>query len=120
MIVPDGQDLLQHILKPSFLESLDDEMRAERIERALYLAASELIANITRHSHATKATIAVATHRENVVLRVTDNGIGCATPSPGSGLDGIEQRVRSFDGTIEIDSPTAGPTVVTIELPTSL
>ncbi|MCX4908859.1 sensor domain-containing protein [Streptomyces sp. NBC_00878] len=35
----------------------------------------------------------------------------------GSGLTGLLTRVRTVDGTLTCDSPPAGPTVVTVELP---
>jgi len=36
---------------------------------------------------------------------------------PGGGLAGLMDRVGTVDGTVEIDSPDGGPTVVTVALP---
>ena len=36
---------------------------------------------------------------------------------PGSGLEGLAQRVEALDGTLTITSPAGGPTTVRAELP---
>jgi signal transduction histidine kinase len=43
--------------------------------------------------------------------------VGGADPTTGSGLPGLIQRVRTVDGTLSLNSPAGGPTVVTIDLP---
>jgi signal transduction histidine kinase len=48
---------------------------------------------------------------------VTDDGTGGADPAKGSGLQGIERRVAAFDGTLLVDSPVGGPTLVRVEIP---
>ena len=52
-------------------------------------------------------------------LRVTDDGTGDARVNDGGGLAGLASRVRTVDGRLEISSPHGGPTVVTIEMPSS-
>ncbi len=48
---------------------------------------------------------------------VADNGVGGADPAEGTGLAGVSRRLAAFDGTMVVESPTGGPTVVTMELP---
>ncbi|NUR25041.1 MAG: sensor histidine kinase, partial [Catenulispora sp.] len=55
---------------------------------------------------------------DRLQLRVQDDGRGGAIPRPGGGLAGLADRVGTVDGTVVIDSPDGGPTVVTIDLPT--
>jgi signal transduction histidine kinase len=50
-------------------------------------------------------------------MTVTDDGAGEARLAPGGGLAGLLERVQTVDGRLGIDSPTGGPTVITIELP---
>ena len=50
-------------------------------------------------------------------MKISDDGIGGADKTRGSGLDGLTQRVSTVDGQITIDSPEGGPTVVTVTLP---
>jgi signal transduction histidine kinase len=50
-------------------------------------------------------------------IRVTDDGNGGARPFAGGGLRGLADRVRTVDGRLEVDSPSGGPTTITVELP---
>lgn len=87
------------------------------VESAAYFAVSELLANVTKHAGAAQAWIDL--RHEGGLLRivVTDDGIGGADPSRGTGLAGIERRIAAFDGVLAVSSPPGGPTVATIEIP---
>jgi signal transduction histidine kinase len=87
------------------------------VESAAYFAVSELLANVTKHAGAAQAWIDL--RHEGGLLRivVTDDGIGGADPSQGTGLAGIERRIAAFDGVLAVSSPPGGPTVATIEIP---
>jgi signal transduction histidine kinase len=47
---------------------------------------------------------------------VADDGRGGADPS-GGGLTGLRRRVEALDGTLTVDSPAGGPTILRAELP---
>lgn len=51
------------------------------------------------------------------MVNVTDDGIGGAQSSIGTGLTGIRRRVAALDGRVELSSPIGGPTVLRVELP---
>jgi two-component system sensor histidine kinase DesK len=51
-----------------------------------------------------------------VTLRVSDDGRG-GIATRGNGLTGIEERVRSLGGTLEIDSPRGKGTTLRVQLP---
>lgn len=87
------------------------------IEAIAYFCAAELIANVGKHSGAGSATLEVRQHDGTLRLRVADDGRGGARPGRGGGLAGLAERVRTVDGTIDVDSPVGGPTAVVIELP---
>src|SRR5215469_2390785 len=87
------------------------------IETIAYFCAAELLTNAVKHSGAREIAVDVGGHGELLVLDVTDDGRGGATPAGGSGLAGLAQRVRTVDGRLEIASPPGGPTSVTIKLP---
>jgi signal transduction histidine kinase len=59
------------------------------IETILYFCATELLANVVKHSGASAATVAVTGDRRRVRLTVTDNGVGGARVDGGSGLRGL-------------------------------
>ncbi|WP_249416953.1 sensor histidine kinase [Streptomyces sp. TS71-3] len=87
------------------------------IETIAYFCAAELLTNVIKHSGARRARL-LAVQRDGMLrLAVTDDGQGGAYVGAGSGLTGLQQRVRPVDGTLDVDSPPGGPTVVTVELP---
>lgn len=90
---------------------------ARAIETIAYFSASELLANVGRHSGARRAAIDVSARDGTLCLAVSDDGIGGARIGGGSGLAGLAERVRSVDGRLTISSPSGGPTVVRVELP---
>jgi signal transduction histidine kinase len=45
-------------------------------------------------------------------VSVVDDGQGGADPARGSGLVGLAARLEAIDGTLEVTSPTGGPTTV--------
>ena len=108
---------------PVTVDVPEDLRPAPSIESIAYFSIAELVTNAVKHSGATGVYV-LAEHREHQLwLRVRDDGHGGAaigTPGPdghGSGLAGLRDRVDSVDGTLHVDSPEGGPTVVTITLP---
>jgi signal transduction histidine kinase len=87
------------------------------IEAIAYFCAAELIANVAKHSRASRASLEASAADGSLRLRVWDNGKGGAAAGPGGGLAGLAERVRTVDGCIDIDSPAGGPTAVRVELP---
>jgi signal transduction histidine kinase len=97
------------------------------VEAIAYFIVSESLANIAKHARATHAEVAVIRQGNRLQITVTDDGVGgAAIPPPGdgpaggwsgTGLRGLVQRATAVDGTLSIDSPPGGPTVITAELP---
>ncbi|WP_232074629.1 sensor histidine kinase [Phytohabitans suffuscus] len=90
------------------------------VESAGYFAVAEALANVVKHSHATRAWVLVRHDGRSLGMTVSDNGVGGADPAGGTGLRGMERRLAAFDGTVAVSSPPGGPTVVTVELPCEL
>lgn len=90
------------------------------VESAVYFAVSELLANALKHADAQRVEIVAWRAEDTLRARVSDDGRGGADVTAGSGLAGIRRRLASFDGTLEIDSPPGGPTVMKLELPCAL
>ncbi len=93
------------------------------IEAISYFCAAELLSNVAQHAEASRASLSCAQHGPWLRLVVRDNGRGGATVnrigSSSSGLAGLADRVSAVDGHLGIASPSGGPTVVTVDLPTS-
>jgi signal transduction histidine kinase len=89
----------------------------ERLEVVAFYLVSESLANIGKHAHATSATVKVRRTNGQVVIEVTDDGIGGADTEQGSGLRGLADRVEAFDGRVRIWSPSGGGTRLRAEIP---
>ncbi len=87
------------------------------IEAIAYFCAAELLANVAKHSGASRADISVSDESGRLVVSMTDDGAGQATLEPGGGLAGLVERVQTVDGLLSVDSPPGGPTTMTVELP---
>jgi signal transduction histidine kinase len=87
------------------------------LESIAYFCVAELLTNATRHSGATDIRVDVVRHDDTLRVCVEDNGHGGAVAVAGGGLAGLQDRVRTVDGSLAIDSPADGPTRITVELP---
>ncbi|GFM98756.1 sensor histidine kinase [Streptomyces fulvorobeus] len=94
-----------------------DARPAQAIEGIAYFTVSELLQNVSKHAHATRATVDVWRASSRLMLQVTDDGRGGADVAAGSGLAGLNERLDAVDGILLVDSPAGGPTTVTAELP---
>lgn len=88
------------------------------VETTAYFAASEALTNVVRHSGAGRADV-VLTYGDDLVVEVSDDGRGGATPRPDSGLTWMADRLAAVGGSLEVSSPAGGPTVVRMRIPES-
>ena len=109
--------LAETSLVPVGLEVSIAERPSPAIEAMAYFCAAELLANVAKHSGASRATMCVREHDGRILMTVTDDGSGGAHLAPGGGLAGLLERVQTVDGRLSIDSPAGGPTTIAIELP---
>ena len=109
--------LAETSLVPVGLEVSITERPSPAIEAMAYFCAAELLANVAKHSGASRATVSVREHDGRILMTVTDDGSGGARLAPGGGLAGLLERVQAVDGRLGIDSPAGGPTAIAIELP---
>ncbi|BCL17572.1 hypothetical protein GCM10017556_53110 [Micromonospora sagamiensis] len=89
---------------------------ARQVETVLYFVACEALTNAAKHAAATLITVDIGAGEGVVRMTVHDDGVGGADPA-GRGLSGLARRVWAFDGRLRVDSPTGGPTTVSVELP---
>ena len=75
------------------------------IEGIAYFVVSECLANVDKHAQATSATVSVEPVDGQLIVRVTDDGVGGANPAAGSGLRGLADRVAALQGTLDVTSP---------------
>ena len=95
---------------------LPDRLAAP-VESALYFTAAELLTNVGRHGGAHRVELRLRRAGDAVRLTVRDDGRGGAVARPGGGLDGLRRRLAAFDGSLVVDSPRGGPTLVEVTVP---
>ncbi|THC53559.1 sensor domain-containing protein [Streptomyces cellulosae] len=87
------------------------------VETAAYFVVAEALTNAVKHSKATGAEVRARLHTDVLTLSVSDDGIGGADPSAGTGLVGLADRIATADGRFRVSSPQGGPTLLHVELP---
>ena len=84
-------------------------------EVALYYIAQEALNNILKHAHADSVLVRLKKNHKNVVLEVTDNGVGFDpkhTDQTGMGLQNMKSRTDQVHGKLKIISkPGEGTTI---------
>jgi signal transduction histidine kinase len=89
----------------------------EHVEVAAYYVVSELVTNAAKHSGAPSVDVRLRTDGDVLRIVVSDDGVGGADASSGSGLIGLRDRVEALGGTMSVHSPGGGGTTVELALP---
>jgi signal transduction histidine kinase len=82
----------------------------------LFRVTQEALANVNRHSQATSVKIELSTINSEIVLIITDDGIGFNYPEvseKGMGLTSMWERMQSVGGQLKIESQPGGGTQIT-------
>ena len=103
----------------------DLERPSREMELAIFRVVQECLSNIHRHSGSSSARIRIARESGKVIVEVSDEGRGMdpdklaklRARSTGLGLRGIRERVRPFNGDVEIESQVDQGTSVRIIFP---
>lgn len=89
------------------------------VRDALFRVGREAIANVLRHSKATRMVLALSYRRSSVQLSISDNGIGfdILNTRKGFGLQSIEARGEEANASVEIRSGIGEGTTVAVTAP---
>jgi signal transduction histidine kinase len=101
-------------VKPSF--HIGDDLAAAH----LFRIAREAVINANKHAHAREIVIKLERVGKEMVLRVTDDGVGVSKDGEfrrGLGLHIMNYRAQLMGARLEIDSPKRGGTCVSCYLP---
>src|SRR5216683_2500655 len=94
-----------------------DERLTGPIEAVAYFVVAESLANVTKHARASGARVELSRCDGTLRVEVTDDGIGGADASRGSGLRGLEDRVAAVRGSFHVKNLPGGGTRVLAEIP---
>jgi len=93
----------------------------------IYQAVRELLHNVVKHTQARNVSIRVIAEETGIQTVVSDDGqgfdvndIGSPGYEGGFGLFSIRERVKSFNGDVQIESTPGKGSVVTVVLPAKL
>jgi len=102
---------------PAEVTALPSRRLSPAVESTAYFVVSEALANVAKYASASRATVAAECPADSLRVEVSDDGIGGADPTGGSGLRGLADRVAALGGNLSIDSPIGGGTRVVAEIP---
>ncbi len=101
------------------IESL--ELPAYRLEQSAeataYYVLAEAVANAQKYARASSIRLRVRASRRRLEVDVVDNGIGGAYETPGSGLEGLRDRVEALGGAFDVLSDPGRGTRVAATIP---
>jgi signal transduction histidine kinase len=111
------EELVDRAALPAYLEVSIAGRPCPSIEAAAYFVVSEALTNAVKHSHAGEVRISASRERDELIIEVSDDGIGGAAPHRGSGLRGLTDRVEALGGTLVVSSPPGRGTNVRAKIP---
>ena len=91
------------------------------VEAAAYFLCAEALTNVAKDANA-RTSVVNSAAPASLVVDVTDNGIGGADPSKGTGLLGLQDRLDVLGGVLDVQSQprarvSAAPYPITYSLP---
>jgi signal transduction histidine kinase len=120
--------LTEHGLRPALAElaaaaptpvtvGAPDDRFPPTVEASAYFVCAEALTNIAKYARAEHASIDVRHHAGRLRVEISDDGVGGADPTRGTGLRGLADRVDAVGGRLTVTSPIAGGTSVVAEIP---
>jgi signal transduction histidine kinase len=80
-----------------------------KLAQTMLRCTQELITNCIKHANAKNLSLQFSKLDDDIVIMIEDDGIGNLKPiKEGNGLTGIRERVKQFNGTVEIISQRIG------------
>jgi PAS domain S-box-containing protein len=102
---------------PVEITEIPDGRLPEPVEAAAYYLIAEALTNVVKYAHASTVRVRVAAGDASVVLEVSDDGVGGADPTGGSGLRGLADRVEALGGALHVVSRVGAGTSLRAEIP---
>ncbi len=98
----------------TLIDDVDDRV-GPAAARALYRIAQEALQNVVRHSGASNVRVRLESAGDEVLLEVSDDGIGFGRAAPrgeGLGVTGMRERMREVKGSLSVIASQGGGAIV--------
>jgi signal transduction histidine kinase/uncharacterized protein YhfF len=102
---------------PVEIGGLPDRRLPDPIEATLYYLVSEAITNAIKHAQASRMTVDIGFRGGALVGEIADDGRGGAQLDAEGGLQGLADRVAAVGGALDVVSPPAEGTRLTVTIP---
>ncbi|MDD7113703.1 MAG: sensor histidine kinase [Lachnospiraceae bacterium] len=100
-----------------YFVSYIDKLRFEADEEeTLYRIIQESTTNAIRHGKATEIWIRISEKNEELIVMISDNGVGCSEITEGFGLKHMRERVELLNGTLFCESMCGFTVIVKIPI----
>jgi signal transduction histidine kinase len=112
------EDFVDRLTVPTTLDmNLGDGPLPAIVESTAYFVIAEALGNALKHAYPRALTVALSRTAGVLCVEVTDDGIGSARLGAGSGLRGLQDRVETVGGQLNLISLPGVGTRVVAELP---
>lgn len=121
-------DLVANVEKTGRIEieydaEIEAQTRNKNVDTAIYRVVQEGLANVLKHSRATKANLNVHCNRDGIILTIRDNGKGFNLPETlakkkqGFGLLNMKERIEMIGGSLKIETAVGQGVSIDIIVP---
>jgi len=102
---------------PVELDAVPEERLPQQVEAAAFYVVAEALTNVAKYAQASFARVRVTCEAGHAMVEISDDGVGGADISLGTGLRGLVDRVEALDGTLLVESPPGEGTSVRAAIP---
>jgi signal transduction histidine kinase len=117
-VIANMQSLMSIEVKLVFDQALEKQLNFDQ-KLTVHRIVQEHTKNIIRHSRAGKALISLQRDGKNLVLQISDNGVGFDETNTGKGLGfiNIRNRAEAHNGNMQIKSSPSNGCVLEVVIP---
>jgi two-component system, chemotaxis family, CheB/CheR fusion protein len=116
-------DMAKHGVKVSFVNDRAKKVVTPDVQAVVFQAVRELLCNVKKHSRVAKAAVRVMQQNGALRVEVIDEGVGFGRSKQvedergGFGLFHVQERLKLFGGSLEIDRKRKRGTKVIVTAP---
>ena len=87
------------------------------VEAAAYFLCAEALTNAAKYAKAARVWVSIQASAKQLMVNVTDDGMGGAVLTPDGGLVGLQDRLDVLGGTLTVESPPERGTTISAKIP---